>query len=529
MERKREIVDFFIRNGVLINNELLAKLDEPQSLEKFKRIIDKINSSDLMVINEDIEKLLLGENSLGQINWVEMEQSRAFSEKGKANTYNQFVEFISKERDLPEQKAGESDKFSVKIVFSYEGELKKWTTEDFVEHFNTRFNSFEKMLRKRQEMKNLVSISRLRSKKDKEDISMIGMVNGKNFTKNGNLIIMLEDSTGEIKVIVNKNKPNLFQEALSIVDDEVIAVQGVASNGVVFVNNITWPDVPLNRDMKKSNDDVFALFLSDLHVGSKYFLAEEFEKFVKWINLEVGDEKQRDIAEKVGYIFVSGDLIDGCGIYPGQEDDLSIKDLKLQYAECARYLAQIPSHIKIIICSGNHDAMRLSEPQLIIPRDYAEELYKLPNIISVSNPSLVNIHAKGDFSGFDVLLYHGYSFDYYVANVDAIRNNGGYERSDLIMKFLLKRRHLAPTHGSNTYVPDGKIDPLIIENVPDIFCTGHIHRTLIANYRGITLINASCWQSMTEYQKRRGHLPEPARVAAVNLKTREARVVKFMK
>jgi len=97
------------------------------------------------------------------------------------------------------------------------------------------------------------------------------------------------------------------------------------------------------------------------------------------------------------------------------------------------------------------------------------------------------------------------------------------------MKFLLKRRHLAPTYASTLYIPDNEKDPLVIDKIPDFFCTGHIHRTLIANYRGITMINASCWQSMTEYQKRRGHLPEPARVSAVNLKTREARVIKFTK
>ena len=53
-------------------------------------------------------------------------------------------------------------------------------------------------------------------------------------------------------------------------------------------------------------------------------------------------------------------------------------------------------------------------------------------------------------------MYHGYSFDYFVAQVDSLRNQGGYDRADLIMKFLLKRRHLAPSHLSTLYIPDAK-------------------------------------------------------------------------
>jgi len=44
----------------------------------------------------------------------------------------------------------------------------------------------------------------------------------------------------------------------------------------------------------------------------------------------------------------------------------------------------------------------------------------------VSNPSTINIHSSDNFPGFDILIYHGYSFDFYVAEVESIRNQGGY-------------------------------------------------------------------------------------------------------
>ena len=160
------------------------------------------------------------------------------------------------------------------------------------------------------------------------------------------------------------------------------------------------------------------------------------------------------IASKVKYLFIIGDLIDGIGIYPGQEDELTINDLTKQYEAVADYLIQIPSHIQIIICPGNHDGVRLAEPQPVLYKDLAKSLWDISNVTMVTNPAYINIHASEGFPGFDVLMYHGYSFDYYVANVDSIRNNGGYDRGDLIMMFKLQKRHLAPSHNSTANIPE---------------------------------------------------------------------------
>jgi len=256
-------------------------------------------------------------------------------------------------------------------------------------------------------------------------------------------------------------------------------------------------------------------------------LPEQFNNFIKWINGEFGNEMQKEISKKVKYIFIAGDLIDGLGIYPGQESELNIKDIYKQYEECANLLKKIPSNISIIICPGNHDAMRLSEPQPPLYEDFAQPMFGLTNVFLVSNPSLINIHSSGDFPGFDVLIYHGYSFDYYVANIDSIRNQGGYDRADLIMKFLLKKRHLAPAYSSTLYMLGKDKDPLVIERIPDFFVTGHIHKTSVSNYRNITLICGSCWQSKTPFQEKVGHHPEPCRVPVVNLKTRKVKILKF--
>jgi DNA polymerase II small subunit len=95
------------------------------------------------------------------------------------------------------------------------------------------------------------------------------------------------------------------------------------------------------------------------------------------------------------------------------------------------------------------------------------------------------------------------------------------------MKFLLQRRHLAPSHASTLYMPDPDKDSLIIEQVPDFFVTGHIHYSSVAHYRNVTTICGSCWQARTSFQEKMGHRPQPCRVPIVDLKTRNVKILKF--
>ena len=126
-----------------------------------------------------------------------------------------------------------------------------------------------------------------------------------------------------------------------------------------------------------------------------------------------------------------------------------------------------------------------------------------------------------------MLLYHGSSLVYYADHIEYIRASGGQKRADHIMKLLLEKRHLAPTQGSNLFVPTPHDDYLLIKQVPDFFVTGHIHRVVAQNYKGISLINSSCWTGKSEDQERRGLEPQPARAIIANLKTRDLRILNF--
>ncbi|MFH1637741.1 MAG: DNA-directed DNA polymerase II small subunit [Candidatus Woesearchaeota archaeon] len=431
-----------------------------------------------------------------------------------------FLELLKKKDSLP-------DNCTVNIIESYNENSIKREIKHFVMYFRKRYETMRKILETRLELQGAVSIARLSSKTARDNVALIGLISEKNITKKGNTLVTMEDMTGSIKVVLRKDNKEMGKAINELVLDEVVGITGVADNGIVFAREIYFPDIPYSKELKKSPDEVHAAFISDFHVGSNMFLPSQLERFISWINGNVGTDEQKKTALKVKYIFVAGDLVDGVGIYPEQDNELVIKEIKEQYKECARYLSMIRKDVKIIVCGGNHDALRLAEPQPVLDIRFAAAISELPNVTVVSNPSYVNIHASDGFPGFDVLMYHGYSFDYYASNVDSIRTAGGYDRVDLIMELLLRKRHLCPTHSSTLYIPDQDRDPLIIEKIPDFFVTGHIHRSKVSSYKNVTTVCCSCWQAKTAFQEKTGHNPEPARVPIVNLQTRMVKIFKF--
>ncbi len=69
------------------------------------------------------------------------------------------------------------------------------------------------------------------------------------------------------------------------------------------------------------------------------------------------------------------------------------------------------------------------------------------------------------------------------------------------MYHLLKKRHVAPQFGGHTRLAPEERDYLVIEDVPDIFHTGHVHKLGFGKYHNVLAINSGCWQAQTDFQK----------------------------
>lgn len=413
---------------------------------------------------------------------------------------------------------------NVKIIHNYETVNEGKDISHWLKYYTRRYDVFSNLLSKRAEMKPVMSIGRLDKLIGRDEFGVIGLVSGLRETGNGNFMIDLEDPTGSISLLVSKGSP-CFGLIGELVLDEVIGVNVRKNGRWCFVEGIIFPEIPV-RDVKKCSDDSCAVFISDSHVGSNNFLPEMFQNFFDWLNQKRGSPEERVLAGKVKYLFFSGDLVDGVGVYPDQDQELNIKDIFKQYETVSEFLKQVPSNIKVIISPGNHDALSIALPQPPLSNEYARSLL-LPNVQLVSNPATVNIHSGKGFSGYDVLVYHGNSYDHFIDSVPRLRKEG-YYKPELVMEFLLRKRHLSPSHGAAMVVPSAD-DFLLINQIPDIFVSGHLHQSGVGNYKGVSLLNSSCFQGQSAFMKRLGINPNPGKIPVMSLNDRRVRILDFQK
>ena len=499
------------------NTETEHKIEENKTPETFSNDNEEIKTSKPEVKTKEPS--------------IESQQTKTPQEiktsKPEVETKETSIENLKKDSDKPEKyinqeivEASETVK-DEKIQFKrnlqktnveYDFEIiqdtskKSYTSgelENLISYFKSRYEKLENILSKRPELRNYTKIADIDDFSD--SLTLILMVREIRSSKNGHKIVEFEDDTGNISILFSQNNEELFAEAEKLVRDEVVGVIANKSDdrGFAFGQQIINPGV---LRVPKKNMDFGIVFLSDVHIGSLTFLEDAFSRFIDWINCDYGTEEQRRVAEDVKYLIIGGDIVDGIGVYPNQDQELVIKDITEQYNEAARFLGNIRSDIKIIIAPGNHDASRVAEPQPAVPEEYAKALYELDNVEFISNPGVVSL------DGINVLIYHGRSFDDLVMAVKDFT----YEKSDYLMEELLKKRHLAPIYGERTPLASELEDYLVIDEVPDIFHTGHIHVNSYRRFNGIHLINSGTFQTQTSFQKIHNIEPTPAEVPVIH-------------
>ena len=389
--------------------------------------------------------------------------------------------------------------------------------EEYLEYFQDRFQRIQRFLRRRMDVKDATSISEALKSSANTKVKIIGMITEKRERKQ-RVFLTVEDLEASATVLVSPStSQEVMKKAHMLVLDQVVCINAIKGRNDLFIaEDIVWPDMP-KRKPNKASLPVYAALTSDLHIGSKMFMREEFNRFVLWLNGKFGNENLKNLASHVKYVVIAGDLVDGIGVYPGQLDELAITDIHEQYRMVSKFIEQIPDYIELIIIPGNHDASRKALPQPAIPKDYAEPLYEARKVCSLGNPSTVRLHEV------ELLLYHGRSLDDIVASIP----NVSFQTPDKAMKFLLQSRHLAPVYGKKTPIAPEKKDFMIIERPPDIFHAGHVHVIKYDTYRGTLIVNSGTWQKQTEFQKKMGVTPNPGIVPIVNLQTLQVTPINF--
>src|SRR3989339_480374 len=157
----QEIIKFCLGKGILLEREILNALNESNDIENLKIFLEKIK---LLTKQKVINKSLFENNKT-----FLKDYSQTLSEDSKKN----FENLIN----------------NLGIFFQ---------------------NEMKNILQDNSELNNLVSINKISGKK--QNISIIGMVYSKKVTKNKNMLIEIEDSTGRITILINKDKKTFIKK-----------------------------------------------------------------------------------------------------------------------------------------------------------------------------------------------------------------------------------------------------------------------------------------------------------------------------
>jgi DNA polymerase II small subunit len=443
---------------------------------------------------------------------VESEDREVEEDSELAKEFENTGSKFSRDKTVTIRDTGSRREIDTKVEVMDEHDIKKDEKDvpEFLSYYNDRYEKMRKLLTRRQEMKSATTINRLERKDEGDEATTIGFVNDKYSTSSGKYIVEIEDKTGSFKALVDE------REGQRIVPDELIGVRGSMGGDIIYANSIVRPDLPIPQSGTNSTKDkVQAAYISDLHIGSKDTLHKRMDRFADWLSSD---------SHNIGYLFIPGDLVEGVGIYPGQKDELQINDIYRQYQRFEEWFRKIPEDIQVITGPGNHDITRLAEPQPRLPDDAFSEITNYNNFHRVQNPQMVRIHGIRS-KGIKNLMYHGYSFDDHVDRIKELREKA-YGEPHHVMIDLLKRRHLAPTYGSNMLSPEGE-DYMVIKEKPDVMVSGHFHSHANTTYKGVNVIASSTFQAQTDFQKRMGHEPDPGKVTVLDLKTRKTEVKQF--
>jgi len=412
----------------------------------------------------------------------------------------------------PEQRATreiDSEQLSVEI----DGDMTGQSTgtgeySDFVAVFRDRYERLSKQLRGRV---NHRPTDALESLPGNEAAAVVGMVSDIRSTASGHWLVELEDTNGTFPTLVMKDRPiaDLVGELLL---DEVIAVEGTLADdgGILFVDSLHFPDIPRTYEPSTADRPVKAALISDVHVGSQEFKADAWHRFADWLHT--------DDAEGVEYLLIAGDMVEGVGVYPDQDEELDVIDVYDQYERFSEYLKEVPGDMEIVMIPGNHDAVRLAEPQPAFDSEL-RQIMSAHDARFTSNPSMVTIE------GVSVLMYHGVSLDEVIAELPD--EKASYDEPHKAMYQLLKKRHVAPQYGGHTRLAPETRDYLTIDEVPDVFHAGHVHKLGYGKYHNVLTINSGCWQAQTDFQKSVNIDPDAGFAPIVDLETLELTVRSF--
>jgi len=506
-EKVQELME---RYGLLVSPELLDRLEEVEEAA------DDLASMDLPVITEEVLRGELDPEFV--VDGSPYELVREGEETGtepEVETREEEEPEVRVEPPTERPPAAEYDS-EVEVLENVEKPSSRGDVEEFVSLFVDRLNRLRKKLKGRMDdwCDNIADVIS-RTSKEPGVVSFAALVTDVRETERS-MVLNVEDETGMLKVIVSKRRgEGIYKKLRKIAfPGIVLGIRGFCkgSDRVVFVNDrsgeVRLPGEGLPEKRPPAvEDDVAALFLGDVHVGSNKFEEDLFHRLIERLY------DPDDPLGRVKYVLITGDVVDGVGIYPGQREELDIPDIDAQYEKFAKLLEMMPDWVEIVVIPGNHDAIRQALPQPPLSEsDPAAPLREL-DVHLTSNPSTVRLHGK---EGVEVLLYHGQSFDDIIVDRPDLEHDPRGVREAAGM--CIEACHLAPKYGGSVPIAPDERDRLVIERKPHVLAVGHTHIASTGEKGGCTIISTGTFQRRTEFQKKVGIEPTVGTVYVLNMR-----------
>ncbi len=352
-------------------------------------------------------------------------------------------------------------------------------TSGYVHVFRDRLEKMTSIIRGRPDFFQIEKLNAIKTPLSGKKVlaKVVGLVVSKK-TSGDYVSLTLEDESGYLRLMCTDDAIRKVDEVLL---DEFVLVEVESLPRGYYARNVYHPDLP-DKTRNTCNEKVYALFLSDLHVGSSAFDGAAFEKMVRWMN---GDYGELEVVSRIAYLVLNGDLIENPLARDGH---LNERGVEACYDELAGYLSKVRRNVKIVVIPGETDATRTALPQPAIIRRYAKKLYEMENVLMLGNPSLVRMH------GVTVLLYHGQSLDEVFSQLQSASKT----RPSVGIRALLRARHVAPSYGGLTSIAPEREDLLIIDPVPDIMHCGHLGFPDEDVYRGTLMLSTPSWTGKSE-------------------------------
>jgi DNA polymerase II small subunit len=332
---------------------------------------------DTLKVVQDIVKIKIKHKQSSSI--VVEDIKNLINTEGKTTDVNSFNNTILSATTTITDANHTTSRYSYKVIFDPTSNINSGEgVKGYTALFRSRFEKLLRIIALRPDSKRITKITSLKHKSNnaklrkRYDVNgdantnssvIVGLLMSKRSKKNG-LEMVLDDYSGMLSVLAVTEE--LKKQASMLTLDQMIMLEvdnkKKGTQGFV-VRNLVSPDIP-DHLPNRSKSESYVVLISDLHVGSKYFLEVEFLRFLNWLS-STDDE----IVSKTKFVCIGGDLIDGIGIFPNQEKELIEMNASEQMNHVADLLAKIPQHIKVFIIPGNHDPGRRALPQPALPRE----------------------------------------------------------------------------------------------------------------------------------------------------------------